>query len=143
MYNNILLPYSFDNDFSNIPDQLKKIVNEKTNITIYHVVTENELADNVKFHDKHKTDIIKDKEKEVSPFLRKLDERNINYKFEVAFGHIKETILKKIKYGDINTGSFDLIIMSNHRNDLNIKYILGDITHKIAKRSPIPVLIIK
>ncbi|RIN23524.1 universal stress protein, partial [Staphylococcus succinus] len=34
-------------------------------------------------------------------------------------------------------------IMSNHRVNLNIKHILGDVTHKIAKRSPVPVMIIK
>jgi len=26
---------------------------------------------------------------------------------------------------------------------LNIKYVLGDVTHKIAKRSSVPVLIVK
>ncbi|HDJ1235654.1 universal stress protein, partial [Staphylococcus epidermidis] len=27
--------------------------------------------------------------------------------------------------------------------DLNIKHVLGDVTHKIAKRSSVPVLIVK
>ena len=42
-----------------------------------------------------------------------------------------------------NNGEFDLVIMSNHRVDLNIKHVLGDVTHKIAKRSSVPVLIVK
>ncbi|HDC3093183.1 TPA: universal stress protein, partial [Staphylococcus aureus] len=53
------------------------------------------------------------------------------------------TILEKITSGDINNGEFDLVIMSNHRVDLNIKHVLGDVTHKIAKRSSVPVLIVK
>ncbi|HEI2080887.1 universal stress protein, partial [Staphylococcus aureus] len=68
---------------------------------------------------------------------------DIQYKIDVDFGHIKDTILEKITSGDINNGEFDLVIMSNHRVDLNIKHVLGDVTHKIAKRSSVPVLIVK
>ncbi|PTI38927.1 universal stress protein, partial [Staphylococcus succinus] len=60
------------------------------------------------------------------------------YNVEIEFGVIKDTILEKI-----NNDEVDLVIMSNHRVNLNIKHILGDVTHKIAKRSPVPVMIIK
>ncbi|MDH9208681.1 universal stress protein, partial [Staphylococcus epidermidis] len=59
-----------------------------------------------------------------TPFLRELEKRDIQYKIDVDFGHIKDTILEKITSGDINNGEFDLVIMSNHRVELNIKHVL-------------------
>ena len=132
MFKNILLPYDFENDFSAIPDYLEKVTDEDSVVVIYHVVTENDLAISVKYYNKHKEDIIREKEKKLTPFLRELEKRDI-----------KDTILEKITSGDINNGEFDLVIMSNHRVDLNIKHVLGDVTHKIAKRSSVPVLIVK
>ena len=143
MFKNILLPYDFENDFSAIPDYLEKVIDEDSVVVIYHVVTENDLAISVNYYNKHKEDIIREKEKKLTPFLRELEKRGIQYKIDVDFGHIKDTILEKITSGDINNGEFDLVIMSNHRVDLNIKHVLGDVTHKIAKRSSVPVLIVK
>ena len=120
MFKNILLPYDFENDFSAIPDYLEKVTDEDSVVVIYHVVTENDLAISIKYYNKHKEDIIREKEKKLTPFLRELEKRGIQYKIDVDFGHIKDTILEKITSGDINNGEFDLVIMSNHRVDLNI-----------------------
>lgn len=143
MFKKILLPYDFENDFSAIPDYLEKVVGEDSIVVIYHVVTENDLAISVKYHGKHKEDIIREKEKNLTPFLHELDKKEIQYKIEVDFGPIKNTILEKITFGDGNKDEFDLVIMSNHRVSLDIKHVLGDVTHKIAKRSSVPVLIVK
>lgn len=43
----------------------------------------------------------------------------------------------------MDVGDFDLVVMSNHRVSIDIKHVLGDVTHKVAKRSPVPVLIVK
>ena len=63
MFKNILLPYDFENDFSAIPDYLEKVTDEDSVVVIYHVVTENDLAISVKYYNKHKKDIIREKEK--------------------------------------------------------------------------------
>lgn len=95
MFKNILLPYDFENDFSAIPDYLEKVTDEDSVVVIYHVVTENDLAISVKYYNKHKEDIIREKRKTHSIFtwIRK---RDIQYKIDVDFGHIKDTILEKL-----------------------------------------------
>ncbi|HDH5345457.1 TPA: universal stress protein, partial [Staphylococcus aureus] len=80
MFKNILLPYDFENDFSAIPDYLEKVTDEDSVVVIYHVVTENDLAISVKYYNKHKEDIIREKEKKLTPFLRELEKRDIQYK---------------------------------------------------------------
>ena len=87
--------------------------------------------------------ILLKKKEELSPFLEKLKEQGINYKVAIEFGPVKDTILERISFGDTDVGDFDLVVMSNHRVSIDIKHVLGDVTHKVAKRSPIPVLIVK
>ncbi|MDN6837075.1 MAG: universal stress protein, partial [Staphylococcus equorum] len=91
----------------------------------------------------HKSDIIRETESDLAPFLHELDEKKVQYKVDIDFGPVKDTILDKITSGDTDKGEYDLVIMSNHRVSLNIKHVLGDVTHKIAKRSSVPVLIVK
>ena len=143
MNKNILLPYSFENDFDNIPENLAKLVEETSTVVIHNVMTENDLLASVRYENKHKEDIIKEREEALAPFLEKLKALGINYKVAIEFGPVKDTILERIQFGDIDVGEFDLVVMSNHRVSIDIKHVLGDVTHKVAKRSPIPVLIVK
>lgn len=55
MYKNILVPFDFGNSFENVPEQLVKLTdkNGDSMITIFNVITENEMADNVKYQGKH------------------------------------------------------------------------------------------
>ncbi len=143
MFKNILLPYDFENDFSAIPDHLAKMVDTDSIVTVYHVVEEANFATNLENYIEQKSDIIRDTESNLAPFLQELDEKKVQYKVDIDFGPVKDTILDKITSGDTDKGEYDLVIMSNHRVSLNIKHVLGDVTHKIAKRSSVPVLIVK
>ena len=143
MFKNILLPYDFENDFSAIPDHLVKMVDTDSIVTVYHVVEEANFATNLENYIEQKSDIIREKESSLAPFLHELDEKKVQYKVDIDFGPVKDTILDKITSGDTDKGEYDLVIMSNLRVSLNIKHVLGDVTHKIAKRSSVPVLIVK
>ena len=125
MYKNILLPYSFENDFDNIPENLAKLVEETSTVVIHNVMTENDLLASVRYENKHKEDIIKEREEALAPFLEKLKALGINYKVAIEFGPVKDTILERIQFGDIDVGEFDLVVMSNHRVSIDIKHVLG------------------
>ena len=49
MYKNILLPYSFENDFDNIPENLAKLVGEDSTVVVHNVMTENDLLASVRY----------------------------------------------------------------------------------------------
>ena len=70
MYKNILLPYSFENDFDNIPENLAKLVGEDSTVVVHNVMTENDLLASVRYENKHKEDIIKEKKKNFLHFLK-------------------------------------------------------------------------
>ncbi|UXR71511.1 universal stress protein [Staphylococcus sp. IVB6240] len=140
MYNNILVPYDFGNSFNNVPEQLVNLTqgNENSNIVIFNVISETELANYVRYQGKHFEEVVKEKEEELKPFLEKLDELNLSYSVKFTTGAATKEIVVEVEKGD-----YDLVVMSNKRSEVDIKHVLGHVTHKIAKRVNIPVLIVK
>lgn len=139
MYNKILLPYDFGNSFSNVPEQLVKLTEGgEHEIILYNVITEGELANNIRYQGKHIEDVVEEKEKDLQPFKDQLDEHGLNYRTHFQTGRITQELLKEIKNND-----YDVVVMSNKRSKRDIKHVLGHVTHKVAKRVNTPVLIIK
>lgn len=140
MYKRILLPYDFSNTFDNVPDQLVKLTqsSEDALITIFNVISETEMAGEVRFNGKHFSSITKEKVEKLKPFTDQLDKLGLHYEVQFEAGRVIPELLTKIKDND-----YDIIVMSNKRARREIQHVLGDVTHKIAKRVNIPVLIIK
>lgn len=140
MYKKILLPYDFGNSFTNVPAQLVNLTNNNENsiITIFNVISEGEMADNVKYQGKHFDEISEDKVEDLKPFTDQLDELGLNYNIKIKTGRVVNELLK-----EINENDYEIVVMSNRRSKMDIKHVLGHVTHKIAKRVNIPVMIIK
>ncbi|WP_052256504.1 universal stress protein [Salinicoccus sp. YB14-2] len=140
MYRNILVPYDFGNSFTNVPDQLKKLVGENPDymITIFNIISEGEHANSVRYDGKHFDTLVEEKKAFMEPFTDQLDALGLNYQVQFETGLIKRTLLKEIKNND-----YDVVVMSNKRSKRDIKHVLGHVTHKIAKRVNTPVIIIK
>ncbi|QLK86817.1 universal stress protein [Staphylococcus sp. 17KM0847] len=140
MYDTILVPYDFGNSFNNVPEQLVKLTQgeEKGKIVVFNVISETELANYVRYQGKHFDEVVKEKEEEMRPFLDKLDERQLNYEVKFTTGSATRGIVDEVEAGD-----YDVVVMSNKRSEMDIKHVLGHVTHKIAKRVNIPVLIVK
>mgnify|MGYP000853344097 CR=1 FL=1 len=140
MYKNILVPFDFGNSFENVPEQLVKLTdkNGDSMITIFNVITENEMADNVKYQGKHFEDIAKERVENMKFFTDQLDEHGLNYKIYFETGRVINELKKEIE-----SNKYEVIVMSNKRSKRDIKHVLGHVTHKVAKRANIPVMIIK
>lgn len=140
MYKTILLPYDFGNSFENVPDQLAKMTenSEGAKITIFNVITENEMSSDVKFNGKRFNTIAEEKRKQLKPFTDELDKRNLAYEIRFEVGRVITELLN-----EINNHDYEVVVMSNRRSKRDIKHVLGHVTHKIAKRVNVPVMIIK
>ena len=44
---------------------------------------------------------------------------------------------------ELEKNHYDIVVMSNKRSRIEIKHVLGHVTHKVAKHSNTPVLIVK
>lgn len=140
MYKKILLPYDFGNSFDNVPDQLSKMTenSEGAFITIFNVITENEMSSDVKFNGKRFNAITEDKKKALKPFTDELEKRGLKYELRFEVGRVVNELLTEIKNND-----YEVVVMSNRRSKMDIKHVLGNVTHKVAKRVNIPVMIVK
>ncbi|WP_278925449.1 universal stress protein [Staphylococcus auricularis] len=67
-----------------------------------------------------------------------LDEYGIKYEEEIVRGNAKEELVKCA-----NSGEFEIVVLSNRKADNRQKFVLGSVSHKVAKRARIPVLIVK
>src|SRR5690625_5414294 len=90
MYKKILLPYDFGNSFENVPGQLAKMTenSEGAIITIFNVITENEMSSDVKFNGKRFNQIKEDKIKEMKPFTDELEKRDLEYEVRFEVGRV-------------------------------------------------------
>lgn len=140
MYKKILVPFDFGNSFMNVPEQLQKLsgASKDAKITIFNVIAENEMADNVKFHGKHFDEIVKDKNEDIQFFKDELDKYDLNYEVKFTTGRV----LVELK-NEIDNGDYEIVVMSNKRSRMHLKHVLGHVTHKVAKRVNIPVIIVK
>ncbi|MGV3276416.1 universal stress protein [Staphylococcus hyicus] len=140
MYENVLVPYDFGNSFKNVPEQLKKLTQGAATyqIVIFNVISETELANYVRYQGKHFEDVVEEKKEEMRPFLNTLDDQGLKYQIKFTTGSPTHEIVNEIAGYD-----YDIVVMSNKRAEMDIKHVLGHVTHKIAKRVNVPVLIVK
>ncbi|AJC95199.1 universal stress protein [Staphylococcus hyicus] len=140
MYENVLVPYDFGNSFKNVPEQLKKLTQGAATyqIVIFNVISETELANYVRYQGKHFEDVVEEKKEEMRPFLNTLDDQGLKYQIKFTTGSPTHEIVNEIE-----GYAYDIVVMSNKRAEMDIKHVLGHVTHKIAKRVNVPVLIVK
>ncbi|HAR6200686.1 TPA: universal stress protein [Staphylococcus pseudintermedius] len=140
MFSNILVPYDFGNSFKNVPEQLKKLTgnNAPYEIVVFNVISETELANYVRYQGKHFEEVVEEKKKEMKPFLKTIEDVGLSYKVKFATGSPTKEIVN-----EVGNEHYDIVVMSNKRSEMDIKHVLGHVTHKIAKRVNIPVLIVK
>lgn len=140
MFSNILVPYDFGNSFKNVPEQLKKLTGNDApyEIVVFNVISETELANYVRYQGKHFEEVVEEKKKEMKPFLKTIEDVGLSYKVKFATGSSTKEIVN-----EVGNEHYDIVVMSNKRSEMDIKHVLGHVTHKIAKRVNIPVLIVK
>lgn len=140
MYEHVLVPYDFGNSFKNVLEQLKKLTQGASTykIVIFNVISETELANYVRYQGKHFEDVVQEKKEEMRPFLKTLEDQGLDYQIKFTTGSPTNEIVNEIE-GE----GYDIVVMSNKRSEVDVKHVLGHVTHKIAKRVNVPVLIIK
>src|SRR5699024_12787998 len=131
MYKTILLPYDFGNSFENVPDQLAKMTenSEGAKITIFNVITENEMSSDEKFNGKRFNAIAEEKRKQLKPFTHDLDNTNLAYEIRFEVGRVITKLLNQI-----NNLEYAVVVMSNRRYKRDNKHEDVYETHQVAKR---------
>lgn len=137
MYKNILLGVDTTLENKKALEQVSKIAGEGTVVTIFNAINEQDAQASIK-SGVHLDKLIEKRSKGLASTREALDGYGIKYDEIIVRGNAKVELVKQA-----NSGKFDIIVLSNRKASDKKKIVLGSVSHKIAKRAEIPVLIVK
>lgn len=134
MYKSILLAADgSDNSFRAAKETLN-FINENTKVTILNVIQVEKSKDAIL----HGEDIVREQKEKLADIMRLYENKNVTYNVIFERGIPDETVVKAA-----NDGSFNIIVLGNRGLNALQGMMMGSVSHKVAKRANIPVLIVK
>ena len=137
MYKNILFGINTEMKNEKVLEQIAKLVGEGSEVTLYNVVSEKDLKASVRTG-VHLDELKEKRQESMKHIFDYFNEQNIKYMLQFVQGNPKSELVNKA-----NTGDFDIVVLSNRKAEDEDKLVLGSVSHKVAKRAAIPVLIVK
>ena len=134
MYKSILLAADgSDNSFRAAKETLN-FINENTKVTILNVIQVQKSKDAIL----HGEDIVREQKEKLADIMRLYENKNVTYNVIFERGIPDETVVKAA-----NDGGFNIIVLGNRGLNALQGMMMGSVSHKVAKRANIPVLIVK
>lgn len=137
MYKNILFGINTEMKNEKVLEQIAKLVGEGSEVTLYNVVSEKDLKASVRTG-VHLDELKEKRQESMKHIFDYFNEQNIKYNLQFVQGNPKSELVNKA-----NNGDFDIVVLSNRKAEDEDKLVLGSVSHKVAKRAAIPVLIVK
>ena len=137
MYKNILLGVDTTLKNEQALQQVANIAGKDTVVTIFNSINEQDAQASIKAG-VHLDKLIEKRSEGLEPTRQALDEYGIKHDEIIVRGRAKAEL---VKYA--NSGDYEIVVLSNRKADDKTKMVLGSVSHKVAKRAKIPVLIVK
>ena len=137
MFKNILLAVDTTLKNEKALKEVSKLAGEDTVVTILNAISEQDAQASIK-SGVHLDKLVEKRSKGLESTRNTLDEYGIKYDEIIVRGNAKEQLVK-----EANSGKYEIVVLSNRRAEEKKKFVLGSVSHKVAKRASIPVLIVK
>ncbi|MDH9160818.1 universal stress protein [Staphylococcus succinus] len=137
MFKNILLGVDTTLKNEKALKQVSKLAGEGTVVTILNAISEQNAQTSIK-SGVHLDKLIEKRSEGLRSTREALDEYGIEYDEIIVRGNAKVELLKHA-----NSGKYEIVVLSNRKAEDKKKFVLGSVSHKVAKRASIPVLIVK
>mgnify|MGYP002656281338 FL=1 len=137
MFKNILLGVDTTLKNEKALKEVSKLAGEDTVVTILNAISEQDAQASIK-SGVHLDKLVEKRSKGLENTRNTLDEYGIKYDEIIVRGNAKEQLVK-----EANSGKYEIVVLSNRRAEEKKKFVLGSVSHKVAKRASIPVLIVK
>ena len=137
MYKNILLAADgSDNSFRAAEESLN-FINGDTEITILNVI-DAETSKNDVLHSSPSESIIHKRKEKLAKIVELYETNKISCNIRFEHGTPNETVVSAA-----NSGSYQLVVLGSRGLNTLQEMVMGSVSHKVAKRSNIPVVIVK
>ena len=137
MFKNILLGVDTTLKNEKALEEVSKLAGEGTVVTILNAISEQDAQASIK-SGVHLDKLVEKRSKGLENTRNTLDEYGIKYDEIIVRGNAKEQLVK-----EANSGKYEIVVLSNRRAEAKKKFVLGRVSHNVAKRASIPVLIVK
>ncbi|MDK7113617.1 universal stress protein [Staphylococcus pettenkoferi] len=137
MFKNILLGVDTQLTNEKALKEVSKLAGEGTVVTILNAISEQDAQASIK-SGIHLDKLTEQRSKGLAPTRQALEDYGIEYEEMIVRGNAKEKLVKQV-----NSGKYDIVVLSNRKAEDKKKFVLGSVSHKVAKRAHIPVLIVK
>lgn len=137
MFKNILLGVDTTLKNEKALEEVSKLSGEGTTVTILNAISEQDAQASIK-SGVHLDKLVQKRSEGLESTRNSLDEYGIKYDEIIVRGNAKEQLVK-----EANSGKYEIVVLSNRKAEDKKKIVLGSVSHKVAKRAHIPVLIVK
>ena len=137
MFKNILLGVDTTLKNETALKEVSKLAGKDTVVTIMNTISEQDAQASIK-SGVHLDKLVEKRSEGLESTRNALEEYGIKYDEIIVRGNPKEQLVK-----EANSGKYEIIVLSNRRAEEKKKFVLGSVSHKVAKRASIPVLIVK
>ncbi|RIO36054.1 universal stress protein [Staphylococcus saprophyticus] len=137
MFKNILLGVDTTLKNEKALEEVSKLSGEGTTVTILNAISEQDAQASIK-SGVHLDKLVQKRSEGLESTRNSLDEYGIKYDEIIVRGNVKEQLVK-----EANSGKYEIVVLSNRKAEDKKKFVLGSVSHKVAKRAHIPVLIVK
>ncbi|MGY0468074.1 universal stress protein [Staphylococcus xylosus] len=137
MFKNILLGVDTTLKNEKALDEVSKLAGEGTKVTILNAISEQDAQASIK-SGVHLDKLVEKRSEGLESTRNALKEYGIDFDEIIVRGNAKEQLVR-----EANSGKYEVIVLSNRKAEDKKKFVLGSVSHKVAKRARIPVLIVK
>lgn len=137
MYNSILLAADGSENSFRAAQEIRKFYNEGAKVTILNVIGYSDSKSDV-LHGSNSKSLERERLEKISDITDFFEESGITYKTAFEHGEPKETVVRVA-----NSGEYDVVVLGTRGLNSLQEMVLGSVSHKVAKRANIPVMIVK
>ena len=137
MYKKILLAADGSDNSYRAAEETLKLLHADSEVMILNVFDASDSKDEV-LHSGPSESIVRKRKEKLSKIEALYRDNNVNYKVLFTQGIPNETVVKFA-----NNGTYDIVVLGSRGLNTLQEMMLGSVSHKVTKRSNIPVLIVK
>lgn len=137
MYKKILLAADGSDYSYRAAQETLNLLHEDSDVTILNVVDVSDSKNEV-LHSGPSESIVRKRKEKLAKIEALYRDNNVTYNVQFAQGTPNETVVKHA-----NNGTYDIVVLGSRGLNTLQEMMLGSVSHKVTKRSNIPVLIVK
>lgn len=137
MYKTILLAADGSENSFRAAEETLNFISEDTEVTILNVINADDSKDDV-LHSSPAESIVEKRKEKLSKIIDLYESNHIPYHVHFEHGAPSETVVNLA-----NNGLFQTVVLGTRGLNGLQEMVLGSVSHKVAKRADIPVMIVK